>query len=579
MLIGKTVKPMGSTRSVCICKRERLARWLTQTIVAGGCLAASQLITQPLMANEASQALPPIRLVSGTIHSNPFVAPSQSSKEVAAGSRVNLIQSNGNVTADGHAVLHPIRQTSDQSMSEIKLKSIGTAVGLLPIGAPATEHQPLVVEPAPVPQPKINPHAQPDYDRVQSNEMVMVAPSMAAVPQQHASVQTPPTNIPAEPVWQPAMQPVAEPVEAPAKTVLATPVDPAPSAVAATDSDSSEPIEFSLNDASGFENESAEDVSLSFSDFDEPSLDRSLASEVEEGAVADEVRLPEAVKLPEPFNITSAKKVELPATPVVSKETLPRLPLPVHINSPTSLMAEQAPAAPRMPVKIETPSSLESVKMDPVPTAPRHRAAVAVEAPPMVAVAKRKASKASTASRVSAAPIVPAALAGHRDSVNTVVASQQLPVDESITATVQCEAEDVTSLSVDGIIRGVTVDDESIAQVISTNSRHLRLIGIRPGTTRVMVERLEEGSQEPVREIYLLNIASAAKQNARSSQQEQSLMSVIEDKYRTASVQLTRQDDRILVEGACDSVEDAKQIVRLIRKTYLVPVEDQLIIR
>lgn len=145
--------------------------------------------------------------------------------------------------------------------------------------------------------------------------------------------------------------------------------------------------------------------------------------------------------------------------------------------------------------------------------------------------------------------------------------------------TIVCDANDVTSLTVDGIIQAVRVEDDSVARVISSTSRHLRLIGVRPGKTRVLVQQKVAGQEGSLREIYELHVGSSSNVRGGESQQEQSLMELIEQKFSTASVQVTRQGDRIVVQGECDDARDAKEIVRLIRKTFLVPVEDQLILR
>jgi Flp pilus assembly secretin CpaC len=195
----------------------------------------------------------------------------------------------------------------------------------------------------------------------------------------------------------------------------------------------------------------------------------------------------------------------------------------------------------------------------------------------MVAVANRTQASPS-GSRVNAALIVPASLAGQSGQ------EQQSRVSESgpsmpVHDTIVCDANDVTSLTVDGIIEAVRVEDDSVARVISSTSRHLRLIGVRPGKTRVLVQQKVAGRDASLREIYELHVGSSSNVRGGESQQEQSLMELIEQKFSTASVQVTRQGDRIIVQGECDDARDAKEIVRLIRKTFLVPVEDQLILR
>lgn len=593
MLIGKTMNPTGSNQMSSCRKRERLARWLTQAFVWGGCIAASQVAGNTVLADDAVAAkLPPIRLVSGTIHSNPFVerpaAPTGVASTVAGktvSSNVNLIQTQGDAVSGGTTVLYPIRQTSDQTMSEIKLKSIGTAVGLLPIGAPATQQTPLVVEPARTPLPRINPHAQPDYDRAESNGIVELTPAQVStnveakqsismdfevdqteVQWQQPKIASEPApvveqNVVAEEdiVLAPAVQ---EPVSPQPAEVEVEAVDVAPiETPVVANAEVSEPIEFSLNDATDSLSDADDSISLSFSDSDEPG----------ENLVADE-----SVSMPEPMKIAVPTKIAPPVEQPTEESTLPRLPKPVQIKTPSEMMVQQQR---HLPVKIDSPTQLERADSERMQNAPvRHRAAVAVEAPPMVAVAKRTASG-SSESRVSAARIVPAALASHRGEFHRSVPATEAERSLRIEDTIQCDANDVTSLTVDGVIEAVRVEDDSIARVIGSTSRHLRLIGVRPGKTRVLVQQKLAGDAESIREIYELHITSPSNVRGGESQQEQSLMELIEQKYRTASVQISRQGDRIIVQGECDDSRDAKEIVRLIRKTYLVPVEDQLILR
>lgn len=591
MLIGKTMNPTGSNRLSSCRKRERLARWLTQAFVWGGCIAASQVAGNTALADEAAAAkLPPIRLVSGTVQNNPFVERPASQAAVAstaagktAASNVNLIQTQGDAVSGGTTVLYPIRQTSEQTLSEIKLKSIGTAVGLLPIGAPATQQTPLVVEPARTPVPRINPHAQPDYDRAESSGIVELTPAQVSTDvQANQSISTDYDADQTDVQWQQpkiASQPtpvIEQSVVAEEAMVLAPavqePVAPQPAEAEVVDvaaveepvavtAEESEPIEFSLNDATDSLSDEGDSISLSFSDSDETS----------ESVAADE-----SVSMPEPMKIAVPTKIAPPVEEPTVESTLPRLPKPVQIKTPSEMIVQQQR---HLPVKIDSPTQLERVDSERMQNAPvRHRAAVAVEAPPMVAVAKRAAS-ASNGSRVSAARIVPAALASHRGEFQrptpVTTSERALPIED----TIQCNANDVTSLTVDGVIEAVQVEDDSIARVIGSTSRHLRLIGVRPGKTRVLVQQKMAGDAESVREIYELHIASPSKVRGGESQQESSLMELIEQKYRTASVQISRQGDRIIVQGECDDSRDAKEIVRLIRKTYLVPVEDQLILR
>ncbi|KLU07122.1 hypothetical protein RISK_000923 [Rhodopirellula islandica] len=584
MLIGKTMNPMGSNQMVSRRKRERLARWLTQAVVWGGCIAASQVAGSTALADEtATDKLPPIRLVSGSMHSNPFVKRSASHQAVgpilatkvnghAAASNVNLLQNHGSVAPEGQTTLYPIRQTSDQTMSEIKLKSIGTAVGLLPIGAPVSEKTPLVVEPPRAPQTRINPHAQPDYDRVESGGIVewkhaQLSPAVEPT----KSLETPPELQWTQPRIARQTMPLVKPEIVAEEVVAETPVVeatvPTPSsepvkvtAVVAEEADvaiaeESEPIEFSLNDA--MDSMNAESVSLSFSD-------ASLS-----GSEASENKGEESIAMPEPLSI--AAPVQESAAPA----SLPLLPQPVQVHLPSEMVVQQHR---HLPVKIDAPAHFEHVASERMHEAPvRHRAAVAVEAPPMVAVAQ-PSQDAPAEGRVSATLIVPAALAGHRgpsrqNSSNG--SGSTLLVQDAIV----CDPDDVTSLTVDGIIEAVRVEDDSVARVISSTSRHLRLIGVRPGKTRVLVQQKVAGQEGSLREIYELHVAASSNVRGGESQQERSLMELIEQKFRTASVQVTRQGDRIVVQGECDDSQDAKEIVRLIRKTFLVPVEDQLILR
>ncbi|WDQ18381.1 hypothetical protein [Rhodopirellula sp. P2] len=584
MLIGKTMNPMGSNPMVSRRKRERLARWLTQAVVWGGCIAASQVAGNTALADETATAkLPPIRLVSGSMHSNPFVKRSASQTTVgpilatnvndqAAASNVNLLQNHGSVAPGGQTMLYPIRQTSDQAMSEIKLKSIGTAVGLLPIGAPVSEKTPLVVEPPRAPRTRINPHAQPDYDRAESGGIVELQPAPLSPPL--GTTQS--LAAPSELQWtQPQIarqtmplvkqEIVAEEVIAESPVVEATiPTQSSEpekvTAVVAEEADlaiveESEPIEFSLNDA--MDSMNAESVSLSFSDTGLADLD------------ASESRDEESISIPEPL------KIAAPLQETVAPSSLPQLPQPVQVHLPSEMVVQQHR---HLPVKIDAPAHFDRVDSERMHDAPvRHRAAVAVEAPPMVAVAK-PSQDAPTEARVSAALIVPAALAGHRGqsrqhSMNG--SGSTLLVQDAIV----CDPDDVTSLTVDGIIEAVRVEDDSVARVISSTSRHLRLMGVRPGKTRVLVQQKVAGQAGSLREIYELHVAESSNVRGGESQQERSLMELIEQKFRTASVQVTRQGDRIVVQGECDDSKDAKEIVRLIRKTFLVPVEDQLILR
>lgn len=191
----------------------------------------------------------------------------------------------------------------------------------------------------------------------------------------------------------------------------------------------------------------------------------------------------------------------------------------------------------------------------------------------MVAVST-KPSPASSAARVHAATIVPAKLTAHR-----VGRSDEVLDAKKIVGTIRCASADVATLSVSGTIVDATVADDSIGRVVSSTSRHLRLAGIHAGRTMVAVRMREPETGNIIHEAYEWLVDSPANERADESNHDHALMQLIQQKYSTASVQVSRRSDRIIVRGACDDVEEAKEIVRLIRKTYLVPVEDQLILR
>ena len=136
----------------------------------------------------------------------------------------------------------------------------------------------------------------------------------------------------------------------------------------------------------------------------------------------------------------------------------------------------------------------------------------------------------------------------------------------------------VRSLTLGGSVHGVQVGDKGVCQAFASGPNQLKLIGTGIGTTRLIVWAQTDGDKDEVLmrafEIHVNEVVPTEGNSIESTTEllNQSIQKVFPRSQ--AKVQLMRGE--LWVTGSCESQDSAERIIRMVRKSCLIPVRDQL---
>lgn len=480
MYIDRTGKSRQRSRA------SQRRTWLTNVLSLGAGVTVSVVGS---VAHTYDGVTLPTRVDSGSpvVRSNPFIT-----------------SPNGPVVSGGGE----IRQTSDFQLSELQLKSIGTAVGLVPIGNPRPTQPVLEVSQPKQPNVRVNPLATKQSNKFDLPVIGLVdEPTVVPNVKQEAA---PLATRAAEVVHQsrtrilglkyvesatPDVLPEApeetevtiEESETPAPESTIAVAKQAETVVASTEEDEPAGISFSFSDLGDDKSNMIEDVIASVEAPDSQ-------PEVEVTDVADELMIPPPGEAPiqrEPTEL--ATTVEIDSHEHGDEGVIDLLPLlPTPNPAWTEIASDQSPVKSN-PLMTRNESNV-------IRYPERRRAHVEVASPPMISYHAESSQSGSDAAKVESTRIVPAKLAGFR--VQAV--------------------EEAESLATDG---------------------------------RELLK-----APKPVDPIVVLDAK-------------------IRKSYSTARLQISEAKGKMLVRGVCATQEEATEIIRMIRNEFLVPVDDQIVIR
>ncbi|TWU01075.1 pilus assembly protein N-terminal domain-containing protein [Stieleria varia] len=150
------------------------------------------------------------------------------------------------------------------------------------------------------------------------------------------------------------------------------------------------------------------------------------------------------------------------------------------------------------------------------------------------------------------------------------------PAVEAVT-TLNMSRTQVRSLTIGGQLRRVTVADKDVCQVIASGPNQLKLIGTGNGSTKLVVWADTEAGGPTRVKTFEIQVQDAVESTGGSlGNKTQLLNQTISRMFPSAKIRVTQNEDHLLVSGRCPDEVTAKQIVRMVRKTCLVPVRDSL---
>ena len=240
-------------------------------------------------------------------------------------------------------------------------------------------------------------------------------------------------------------------------------------------------------------------------------------------------------------------------------------------------VARQLQPAPKA-VYREEPVVAEPVQApEPTLAKRRFRPPVAVDSPPIAVI--RSGSSAANDSIVAAVQSAQAPVL-ETNEVKVVKELPKAPAKKtSEPAVLRMSRAQVRSLTIGGYVRRVAVGDKNICQAFTAGPNHLKLIGTGNGVTRLVVwADTSDSSPTSVRrfDVYVEDKAAASE---TTTDKATVLNESIRRAFPTSHVFVQQLKGSLVVNGYCEDEETAKKIVRMIRKTCLIPVRDEIQVR
>lgn len=156
----------------------------------------------------------------------------------------------------------------------------------------------------------------------------------------------------------------------------------------------------------------------------------------------------------------------------------------------------------------------------------------------------------------------------------------------------------VRSLTFGGKVTDVEVGDKSICQAFAAGPNQLKLIGTGDGVTRLVVWAVpdrkpttdetsssqdgvdESEASQPVMRAFEIHVTESVDAIGDDSVDHTVMLNQsIRQAFPEADVVVHQRDNRLIVSGRCGSDATATKILRMVRKTCLIPVQDELVVR
>ncbi len=146
---------------------------------------------------------------------------------------------------------------------------------------------------------------------------------------------------------------------------------------------------------------------------------------------------------------------------------------------------------------------------------------------------------------------------------------------QSPIAIVELECLTATNMELSGKLNAIAVQDENVCKVMQ-NERTLSLVGNQVGTTLVQIWTADLGDKPQVVRVH---VSQPGGKVHATKNEVNDIKQVIAQGFPRAVVSIvSKEDGMIEVRGTTDSEESAKRILELVRKLYLVPVKDKLMV-
>lgn len=207
-------------------------------------------------------------------------------------------------------------------------------------------------------------------------------------------------------------------------------------------------------------------------------------------------------------------------------------------------------------------------------------------------MASAKTAKRAASPIVAPSPVVDPVIALDPETtsnIETASVVQPMPETSSAVEIVNDDEDQVVlnltlaqvrSMTIGGRLRRVKIDDKDVCQVFAGGANQIKLIGTGLGTTTLTVWADVSADKPTRKQNFVIEVNEAINATGdKISERTELLNESIDKAFPRASVVVSREGGELVVTGRCDDEESAKQIIRMVRKSCLVPVRDQLRVR
>ena len=486
---------------------------------------------------------------------------------LTANSTANRVQDNPFCEPILVPLSNPLVQlASDHQVSPIRMKPIGVAVGLRSIGEPDAPLPPaILVTPPAASQIHNNPLiGSVHHDKAPESEVVVtefanlgqVAPEISS---DRAAVPSQPQVLVVEPVIDSVVEAIVEPVH--------------------DNSFGQELVSQEARIEADFDTDESEPVMFSMSDFDQDELDGEESHSIAQSPELDAIQ---PITIDDPLDPSTSSEPMPLGEPMTSSEPIVGMaePLvPIDFASGMLPSLKTAPGDTHSDATVKKSGS--GVVASLVSSSNRYRPPVAVSTSSVPLIRNESTEGISlvrpAVTRVESLNLV--------ETQPTWVGSanvrvQPQVVQASAAIDLHMNMAQVRTLTIGGTFRRISLADQAICQAINSGSSELKLIGTGCGVTELTIWADTGNGQEPKVRVFRIHVEDAVDTKGEAvTDKAETLNQSIARAFPNCRVQIRQENGQLVVAGDCDSDKSASGILRMIRKTCLIPVVDELRIR
>lgn len=153
------------------------------------------------------------------------------------------------------------------------------------------------------------------------------------------------------------------------------------------------------------------------------------------------------------------------------------------------------------------------------------------------------------------------------------------PVAGPATSTITVALKNVQTIRLPGKVSQVEIEDDNVCRVISTEPNTLTIIGASIGESKIKVWSTNPITKADDTQDFKISVRETWGQAAKNTVSIDDVNQSIAALFPGSSIVIRpNSDGSISVQGSAPSNESAKQILMLVRKMFLVPVQDRIAI-